>query len=662
MKKFMTDIKTLAALLMAGAAFTACSSSDDNTFDEQPVNPAKQTYTLTVKASKGGDATTRALTLTGEGNKTLKAYWDGTETVTVKEGGTTLGTLTVTPDATDNTQATLSGELDAAPSGTALTLELFSDAYNSQDGTLDYIASHCDYATATTTVTYDEVNKTIRGTDADFTNQQAIIKFTLQDKDNGNAAISPSDLTVDDGTNTVELTSILDATYTANGGDGVLYVAFPAAGSAKTVTLTATVGDDTYTYEKSGATFVNGQYYEITVKMTKQAAAAPAVTDLSMVDCAGNARANGMWTANCYMVHSAGDYKLPLVYGNAIKNGAANTVAYNPGEMTTTNPYCANFVNHAGEAINAPWITKSTSGEGVNKGMGITVTQAELLWQDAEGLITDVGISEDGDYLTLTVGKNATTQEGNALIAAKDANGTIVWSWHIWVTNQTFATLTDINTGSYTYTVTPVNLGWVGDATSTTGYCPYYQWGRKDAFIPSTGTGKTNHTVYNISNATVTGFSHTDDNSVTIGGNIQHPTVHNYNDDDYGPCNTQYYNMWDAQQTSDAENTAAATKKTVYDPCPPGFCVPTSGLYKYIGSQTRPTFNKGYTYSGVFFPASGYRGSSSGGLSGVGTGGRYWSATPIDGTYGRYFYFSSSSWLLNFDTRTYGFPVRAVAE
>ena len=108
MKKFITDIKTLAALLMAGAAFTACSS-DDNTIDEQPVNPAKQTYTLTVKASKGGNATTRALTLTGEGNKTLKAYWDGTETVTVKEGDTPLGTLTVTPDATDNTQATLSG-------------------------------------------------------------------------------------------------------------------------------------------------------------------------------------------------------------------------------------------------------------------------------------------------------------------------------------------------------------------------------------------------------------------------------------------------------------------------------------------------------------------------------------------------------------------------
>jgi hypothetical protein len=116
------------------------------------------------------------------------------------------------------------------------------------------------------------------------------------------------------------------------------------------------------------------------------------------------------------MVQTAGKYKLPLVYGNAIKDGADNTVAYNPGGTTSTN-YCANFVNHAGTAINAPWITKSTSGEGVNKGMGIAVKSAELLWQDAKGLVTAVGI--DGDYLTLTVGKNATAQEGNALIAAK---------------------------------------------------------------------------------------------------------------------------------------------------------------------------------------------------------------------------------------------------
>ena len=261
------------------------------------------------------------------------------------------------------------------------------------------------------------------------------------------------------------------------------------------------------------------------------------------------------------------------------------------------------------------------------------------------------------------MGKDAATQEGNALVAAKTADGTIVWSWHIWVTTQTFAAddLAAVNTGSYTYQMTPVNLGWVGEATSTTGYCTFYQWGRKDAFIPSTGGSNTNHTVYNISNAPVSGFSHTDDNSMTIGGNIQHPTVHNQNTSTKGPCDSQYYNMWDAQQTSNAI-AAAATKKTVYDPCPPGFCLPTIGLYDYIKSQTRPTFNNGYTYSGVFFPASGCRNNSSGDLYRVGAGGYYWSATPYVGTDGRYFGFNSGGWGLGSDRRTMGSPVRAVAE
>jgi len=39
-----------------------------------------------------------------------------------------------------------------------------------------------------------------------------------------------------------------------------------------------------------------------------------------------------MTTANCYLVHEAGAYKIPLVYGNAIKNGQDNRVAYYPGE------------------------------------------------------------------------------------------------------------------------------------------------------------------------------------------------------------------------------------------------------------------------------------------------------------------------------------------
>ena len=39
MKTMKKDIRTLAALLIASATFAACSSSDDNIIEEQPVNP-----------------------------------------------------------------------------------------------------------------------------------------------------------------------------------------------------------------------------------------------------------------------------------------------------------------------------------------------------------------------------------------------------------------------------------------------------------------------------------------------------------------------------------------------------------------------------------------------------------------------------------------------
>ena len=80
--------------------------------------------------------------------------------------------------------------------------------------------------------------------------------------------LSPTALTINYGSGSVSLTDIPAATYSTN-GYGVLFVAIPGF-SDQTVTLTATVGNDTYTYTTSSTkTFVNGKYYEIGVKMTK---------------------------------------------------------------------------------------------------------------------------------------------------------------------------------------------------------------------------------------------------------------------------------------------------------------------------------------------------------------------------------------------------------
>jgi hypothetical protein len=247
------------------------------------------------------------------------------------------------------------------------------------------------------------------------------------------------------------------------------------------------------------------------------------------------------------------------------------------------------------------------------------------------------------------------------------------------VTKQTFATadLTTVATGSHNYTVTPVNLGWVStSADGKKGYSTFYQWGRKDAFIPGTGEAgaDTNHTVYGINGATVTGLTYTSSTTATIADNIKNPTTF-YNVSSK-PSTAEYFNLWDAQQTG-SDNITTATKKTVYDPSPAGFCVPTGNLYYYFGDGSSRSIsvwdstNKGATWNlnitgnALFFPASGYRYPDAGILGGVGTSGYYWSASAGSNTsydYACDLRFTQSLWLWRNNEWSLGCPVRAVAE
>ena len=225
------NIRTLAALLMGGAAFTACSDKDE-IITEQPVNPVTK-YTMTVNATKGDDGTTRALSLSG---KTLNVKWSATDEVSVFPEAwsrTPYGTLTAA--ASDNGSTTLTGDLTTAPSAGDNLKLLFPRAtwdYTGQKGILltdeNSIEKKYDYALAPVTVNSVTGNE-IATTTANFQNQQAIVKFTLQDKD-GNA-INASSLTVSAASNklvtnksyrgTGEKTYYFgDGYYTVDGGSG----------------------------------------------------------------------------------------------------------------------------------------------------------------------------------------------------------------------------------------------------------------------------------------------------------------------------------------------------------------------------------------------------------------------------------------------------------
>ena len=182
------DIRTLAALLMAGAAFTACSDKDE-IIGEQPVNPTTK-YTMTVNATKGDDAQTRALSLDG---KTLNVKWATTDEVSVFPAAWSADAYgTLTADASENGSTWLTGDLTTAPAVNDNLKLLFPRAtwnYTGQKGILltdeNSIEKKYDYAVADVTVNSVTGNE-IATTTANFESQQAIVKFTLQDKD-GNA-------------------------------------------------------------------------------------------------------------------------------------------------------------------------------------------------------------------------------------------------------------------------------------------------------------------------------------------------------------------------------------------------------------------------------------------------------------------------------------------
>ena len=285
----------MAALLMAGAAiFTACSS-DDAVVEQTPEQSADKTYTLTVQASKGMG--TRALTLDETTTpNTLNATWKTDENVYVMKvvesatrAGAPTGVKTITwadgslsPQAVGTT-ATLTGSLSGytIEADDELTLQfprggngIIDLDYRGQDGTLEKIASDYDYATAKITVANVDNggNITTENDPVDFTNQQAIVRFTLLDKA-GNA-INPTELTVSPAVATasyqdnysLQNNGTTNLIITPDGSTNVVYAALRGVDN-RDLTLTATVGDNTYTYEKSGVTFTHGKFYDIAVKM-----------------------------------------------------------------------------------------------------------------------------------------------------------------------------------------------------------------------------------------------------------------------------------------------------------------------------------------------------------------------------------------------------------
>ena len=163
-------------------------------------------------------------------------------------------------------------------------------------------------------------------------------------------------------------------------------------------------------------------------------------------------------TANCYIVQGYGKFKLPLVYGNAIKNGVDNPISYK--RFNTINHV---FCNYKGNQITKPYINDDTDTD---------ATGAKIVWQDHENIIregsvkiiTDTsddisGSTHNKQYLCFEV-QQRDVYPGNVLLAALDPSGNIMWSWHIWFMLQDYNDVITLGSGTNSMEMAKWNIGW----------------------------------------------------------------------------------------------------------------------------------------------------------------------------------------------------------
>lgn len=250
------------------------------------------------------------------------------------------------------------------------------------------------------------------------------------------------------------------------------------------------------------------------------------------------------------------------------------------------------------------------------------IASAHIVWSEKVDLIS--GMSIENGKLVFTAGAEA----GNTLVAVYDAEGTVLWSWHIWCTGGDIPVdKTLINNTGKTIQVMDRNLG----AWSETGWqATLYQYGRKDpftnaesVFVKGESTDIYRGWYYLIKRDEVAS-----DNDALIAYAEQHPDTFIEGWTGWLPVsdNTLWGDPdgWNEMYAYDMSSFSGP--KTEYDPCPAGYRVPN--VWTFTGftvdglSANRDidkinlideTWNGGWWLKctpddteGIFFPGTGY--------------------------------------------------------
>lgn len=335
--------------------------------------------------------------------------------------------------------------------------------------------------------------------------------------------------------------------------------------------------------------------------------------DLSMFDIYG--KSIDQTTANCYVVKEVGTYKFPLVYGNAIKNGEVNKIAY----TNIVAPNSHSFVNYKNGGITNPYIETDTQE---------SVVSAQLSIADTDGVFGDISIvaGHTCRYLKFTI-LNVPDTGANGIISIKDKQGVIMWSWHIWVWKDDLTPVTITNHTGVNYDILPVNLAskWETNSSEPTKIKNwYYKYGLATPYICTehynSNVNSPNYGVLPLNTVVMKRL-------IPYSWEIHCPNYFQFTDSDDMLPGWDFgvgYNLWNQKNITYGASDNNVVK-TIYDPSPIGFTVPNGKVFSGFvkdGEYAETLddmnvigdFNNGFYFKrnsddtiGVFFPASGYR-------------------------------------------------------
>ena len=255
--------------------------------------------------------------------------------------------------------------------------------------------------------------------------------------------------------------------------------------------------------------------------------------------------------------------------------------------------------------------TASVRGNGVTTSAGLEpeihgAVAAKIYYTDG-GQVLDGSLTFSSGYVYFTT-VYEDLPSGTVLVSVVDENGDTLWSWHLWF-NPGIADVL-LSNGQIWMNM---NLGAHQVEFNTEGYNGfYYQWGRKDPFLQkNTGTDTSAKTLSPF----VSGASRTDgslENSIKnphLFYGSYHPSGETKTTADWSSYDDEakVYDWWNANISGDNQLEAEAAK-TMFDPCPPGYHVPTYAEVDALVSLSAAWSKNAKVVEGkLSFPTSSYR-------------------------------------------------------